>query len=192
MDKTKILEHTAEEIDRKLNLIAENKNLLQYPYEDILPGYLTDVGDGSILTSHKGRTQEAGNEYLLSDCLLSEGTYTISLDITNILEEPVNNSGFLLKVNIDGEEINVDGSYIRFLDKDTTILVYLVVPDDFETDLLIKPQIEKGEEKTAWVPNMDKIGTYVDRRFNSANAKFKVLTEQLANVVQIIAWEDGD
>ena len=45
-----VLNHTAESINHKLDLIDENKNLLPYPYKTELPTGLIDVGDGSILT----------------------------------------------------------------------------------------------------------------------------------------------
>ena len=96
------LNHTAESIDRKLNLIAENKNLLPYPYSITLPKGLTDVGDGSILTSDRNGAYSE-ESFLLNSCILPAGNYTISLDITTVLEEPTVTSGFELKVEINNE-----------------------------------------------------------------------------------------
>ena len=168
-----ILQHTAEEIDHKLSLIDENKNLLPYPYEIVLPTGLIDVGDGSILTTKRNGAYSE-ESFLLNHCELPAGKYTISLDITTVLEEPTVVSGFALKVEIAGQEtiIITDQGELQ-LTEESTVVVHLVVPSYFDAGLIIKPQIEKGEEKTIWVPNMDKIGTYVDRRFNSTNVKIK-------------------
>ncbi len=178
-----ILKHTAEEIDDKLNLIAENKNLLPYPYEDTMPAGLTDVGDGSILTSASSASE---TKLLLNDCELPIGNkYIVSINITNILDEVISDSDFSLEVVTAGKEaITINDSAVLDLSQETTpvvTLVYLNIPDSFNTELLIKPQIEvqpinedgtPSEEPTFWAPNMDKIGTYVDRRFNSLNTKF--------------------
>jgi hypothetical protein len=173
------LDFTAEQINRRLSLIAENKNLLLYPYDTSLPRGLTDVGDGSILTSDRTGTYSE-ESFLLNDCILPAGKYTISLDITTILEEPTNVSGFKLKVKIDNDDpIFVTDTIQIELFKESVAVVSLVVPGSFETGLVIKPQIEEGIHKTAWVPNMDQIGTYVDRRFNGINAKIKVLTDRI-------------
>ncbi len=184
------LNFTAEQINHRLSLIAENKNLLPYPYDTVLPVGLTDVGDGSILTYvRNGAYSES--EYFLNDCILPAGKYTISLDITTILEEPSTVSGFALRIDREGNEpLTVTDSAVLDLSaetKETTIKVYLIVPNSFDIGLVIKPQIEKGEEKTAWVPNMDQIGTYVDRRFNGTNAKIKVIDDKVMSVLNKFA-----
>lgn len=171
------LNHTAESIDRKLGLIAENKNLLPYPYSTTFPEGLTDVGDGSILTSDRSGAYSE-ESFTLNDFSLLPGEYTISLDVTTVLEEPTITSGFELEVVINnGEPIFVADTELIELTEESTLIVSLVVPDSFETGLIIKPQIEAGDEKTAWVPNMDQIGTYVDRRFNGLNTKVKVIND---------------
>lgn len=183
------LQHTAEAIDRKLNLIDENKNLLPYPYETKLPEGLTDVEDGSILTS-KRSSAYSEESFFLNDCILPAGNYIVSIDITTILEESKTDSGFKLKIEIEGEDpITFDNYYKLNLTEETTVRISLVVPSTFDTGLLIKPQIEKGLEKTSWVPNMDKIGTYIDRRFNNTNAKFKAL-ENLIKFADIVEIEE--
>jgi hypothetical protein len=185
MAETYKLQHTAEAIDRKLTLIAENKNLLPYPYEATLPAGLTNVGDGSILTSEKLGAY-SDTSFLLNHCVLAPGKYTVSIDITTILEEPTIVSGFALKIEQEGKEpITVTDRYVLELSEETTATVSLVVPDDFETGLVIKPQIEEGEEKTAWVPNMDQIGAYVDRRFNGTNTKIKAIAAVLEKFAEL-------
>ena len=191
-----MLQHTAEAIDRKLYLVDENKNLLPYPYDTntTFPAGLEDVGDGSFLTSAVNGA--SASERLLNTCSLIAGKkYIISLDVTNIKEEVVTNSGFALRIDIEGKEpITATNSAILDLSSETGILnsttglyevaaeAYLLIPTDFAADLLIKPQIEEGEEKTAWVPYMKTIGTYVDERFNGTNAKIKVLADKFENV----------
>lgn len=191
-----ILQHTAESIDHKLDLIAENKNLLPYPYEAVLPSGLTDVGDGSILTSASSASE---TKLLLNDCELPIGNkYIVSINITNILDEVISNSDFSLEVAIAGKEtITISDSAVLDLSQETApvvTLVYLNIPDSFNTELLIKPQIEvqpinedgtPSEEPTFWAPNMDKIGTYVDRRFNSLNTKFAEVIKKVNLLMSI-------
>lgn len=168
------LQHTAEAIDYKLNLIEKNKNLLPYPYEYMptLPAGLEDVGDGSILTSAK---TTAVQKILLNTCSLPAGKYTVSLDIADITEVPVPTSAFSLEVTGTAVSATTDSSGIATLNLDTitAVKVYLKIHSEFDADLLLKPQIEEGENKTTWVPYMDKIGNYVDERFNSTNTKLK-------------------
>ena len=203
---TKQLEYSAEQINHRLSLIDENKNLLPYPYDDLyyanLPADLINVGDGSILTTV--RSGGSVSTLLLNDCVLEGGkNYIISLNITDILEKVVDNSLFSLKVTCDADESftkdNITGSDILKLstkadDTTTTILIYLNIPATFEANLLIKPQIEvqpiindtPSESPSDWVPNMDKIGTYVDRRFNGTNAKIKALDSALHEFLDCI------
>ena len=104
------------------------------------------------------------------------GTYTASLEVTNIVDliGTATNPGFSLKIIIDGTEQPASFT----LSTTKAARIYLVVPNGCSTkNLLIKPQIEAGDKKTDWVPNMDKIGTYVDRRFNGINAKLKPILE---------------
>lgn len=179
------LRHTAEAIDHKLDLITKNKNLLRYPYttnlvDGRLPLGLEDVGDGSILTTDVTTPER---EFVFTTCALTTGKkYTISLDITNIVDEVVTNSGFSLKVDIEGKEpITTDNFTVLDLSSEAVtsipITISLSTPTAFDIGVVIKPQIEEGEEKTKWVPYMETIGTYVDERFNSTNAKIKLLTK---------------
>ena len=199
------LQHTAEAIDYKLNLIDKNKNLLPYPYKtnltnEALPDGFEDVGDGSLLThTPVGATE---TRFLLNTCQLPAGNYFVSLNITNMLEEAVIASDFGLEVTTEdnkylasalaNEASYPGGPLIRsdllILESETAIKVYLNVPTSFDANLLIKPQIEEGTEKTDWVPNMDKIGTYVDRRFNGTNVKFRRIFE-LMDCIEIIETE---
>jgi hypothetical protein len=178
--------HTAEQIDHKLELVNENKNLLPYPYKTAFPVGLEDVGDGSFLTT--GNTT-SNAKIFLNDCSLLAGTYIASLEVTDITDshETVTNPGFGLKIVIDGTE-----QPASFTLSDVKVAsVYLAVPDGCSTkNLLIKPQIEASAEKTDWVPYMDKIGNYVDGRFNSTNTKIKVLTERLNALERLLA--DGE
>ena len=184
-----ILKHTAEELDLKLDLIDENKNLLEYPYtiDKSKLGNLVDVGDGSFLLP---ANTSSGFYYKLRDQLLPAGTYIASAVLENALNptDSVASNICVPSLNIllkDGVGALQDEFGKFTLTTETTVEVYLTVYTvlgTFPTDVLIKPQIEAGEVKTTWVPNMDRIGTYVDRRFNSLNAKIKVLTD-LINVM---------
>lgn len=166
------LKHTAEELDYKLDLINKNKNLLPYPYKTAFPAWLEDVGDGSLLTIAVGTSTRT----LLNTCVLPAGKYVISIDITDLAEQPVDNSGFSLEVLRAGNTVavtNGDNITTFELDTEATIEVYLNAATNVVTDILVKPQIEEGEEKTAWAPYMRDIGSYVDERFNSVNAKLR-------------------
>ena len=182
------LNYTAEQIDHKLNLINENKNLLVYPYSADFPVGLEDIGDGSILTTANAYTSQ---EILLTTCTLPAGDYVASLNITDLAEKPVDTTNFALVIKRNSAVIAATKSYSPptigafKLDIEAVVEVYLSVPAGFNTNLLIKPQIEAGTEKTTWVPYMDKIGSYVDERFNSVNAKLRnVFT--LMNLIEII------
>lgn len=169
--------HTAEQIDHKLDLINENKNLLPYPYDSgtAFPTSLENVGDGSFLTT--GITT-ASADLFLNDCSLPAGTYTASLEVTDIIHTTrvVTNHGFSLKIVIDGTEQPPSFT----LSAAKAVRVYLVVPRNKTTEnLLLKPQIEASATKTDWVPYMDKIGNYVDERFNSVNTKLRVLDNKI-------------
>ena len=177
----------ANEIRHKLDLIDVNKNLLQYPYSGIFPTGLIDVGDGSILTYSTSTEQ---SQLILGPALLDKGDYRVSLAVTTITEDAVNSHGFSLVVEGDGIS-RVDD--IITVNSETTVTVILNIPSEFSPDWLIKPQIVKPDvDSTIWTPNMDKIGTYVDRRFNSTNAKIKVIADQLTTHVQFIDWEEND
>lgn len=196
--------HTAEAIDYKLNLINKNKNLLPYPYNTDflveLENVLENVGDGSILTTDVS-TRESRKEILLNTCNLSAGKkYIISLDITNITDEAITNSAdFSLKVSIAGKDpVSTDSFEVLDLSAETeeaSAAVYLIAPTAFVAGLLIKPQIEEvqvlenGQEQvspTKWVPYMKTIGEYVDERFNSINAKIKLLNKQLEDLAKLV------
>ena len=201
-NNTKQLLYSAEQINHRLSLIDENKNRLPYPYDNLyyanLPADLINVGDGSILTAV--RSEGSTSTLLLNDCTLEGGKkYIISLNITDILEKVVDNSLFSLKVECNTDESltkdNITGSYVLNLtakadDTTTTVLIYLNIPTTFEANLLIKPQIEvqpiindiPSESPSDWVPNMDKIGTYVDRRFNGTNVKLKEIAKKVESL----------
>jgi hypothetical protein len=119
------LRHTAEAIDHKLDLITKNKNLLRYPYttdlvDGRLPLGLEDVGDGSILTTDVTTPE---GEFVFTTCALTTGKkYTISLDITNIVDEVVTNSGFSLKVVLaDGRSVTTDSFTVLDLSSETAV-----------------------------------------------------------------------
>ncbi len=178
--------YTAEQIEDRLNLIDKNKNLLPYPYDysPSLPASLEDVGDGSILTNSTGTS--VAKVFLKAFALL-EGTYKVSTEVADIIDETevAENPGFDLE--IEGVTVT-DGQFT--LSTETTIEVYLKIPASFDTGLLVKPMIRKADTTADWVPNMDKIGTYVDRRFNGTNAKIKVLADYLADFADIIEIEE--
>ena len=174
------LKHTAEELDRKLYLIDENKNRLPYPYEEAIPTGLEDVGDGSILTVDVTSSKKRA---LLNTCTLPAGKYIVSLDTTNIIDEittAVANPGFSLEVvAADTTLVSTDNFVTLELADETAVAVYLNIPTAFDANILVKPQIEPGETKTTWVPYMGTIGSYVDERFNSTNAKIKAAVKTL-------------
>jgi hypothetical protein len=175
------LQHTAESIDHKLGLIDENKNLLPYPYEyDGLPADFTDVGDGSFLTSER----ETGTVERISfkTFPLPVGEYDVNLFVVTIFDEVVANHGFkLFLLSEDGTKNVLFNNKVSIEGSEQAIVALLEIPSSFGANWLVKPQIVKaGEDSTTWVPNMDKIGTYVDRRFNSTNAKIKALAESLS------------
>lgn len=178
------LKHTAEELDYKLDLINKNKNLLPYPYDADFPAWLEDVGDGSLLTIAAGTSARA----LLNTCVLPAGKYTLSLDITDLAEHAVNNSCFSLEVISAGDIIaattNSDSIVTFELGVETAIEVYLNTTTNVDIDTLIKPQIEEGTEKTTWVPYMHDIGSYVDERFNSVNAKLRRILDLMNRLAE--------
>lgn len=202
-----VLQHTAEAIDDKLSLIDKNKNLLPYPYQteaasDASPlvdykEALEDIGDGSILTSGSTVGQDIV-AIILNTCKLYAGKqYIISLDITNFsdgaalelipsFELSIVSQEETPIVNHTADSSNNFTEIINLADKTGEFVcdVILFVPTNFDTGLIIKPQIEEAQldagnqpilEKTTWVPYMDTIGAYVDKRFNSTNAKIKAL-----------------
>lgn len=182
MSNTYILQHTAEAIDHKLALIDENKNLLPYPYEytPLLADDLTDVGDGSILTSK--RASSTRGAILLNTFQLQPGTYKVSLTVTTLLDETVSNHEFSLSVTRGGDDI-LSGNSFTISESEQAIEVRLNIPSSFNAGWLIKPQIVKsGEDDTIWVPNMDKIGTYIDRRFNGTNAKIREISKKVESI----------
>ena len=191
--------YTAEKINRRLDLINENKNLLPYPYkyDSALPSELEDVGDGSILISATN-IPTLSKDILLNTCSLPAGEnkkYTISLSVTSLVNESnIPDHAVQLVIAIAGKES-------RTLDKSTpstlldlssetepiTVAVYLKQgTPKVNTDALIKPQIEEGTTKTDWIPYMYKIGNYVDERFNGTNAKIKVLAQRVSNIESAI------
>ena len=181
-----LLQHTAEAIDRKLELIAENKNLLPYPYEVDFTKHtaLEDVGDGSVLIT---KTTDKAINLLLQDFPLSGGQYVVSLIITDIVDNVINTSSgckLVIKRKAGTEEITLGsttGTLELEISEETAALAYLEIPKGMTNGLLIKPQIaEAGTESGIWVPNMDKIGSYIDRRYNSLNTKVRELTKHLS------------
>ena len=196
-----LLQHTAEAIDRKLELIDENKNLLPYPYDVNFDEYtaLEDVGDGSILLTE---TIDDEKVLLLNDLsLATDKDYRLSLTITDILENATTISGCRLIVKEDtteqailGTTTDLDSLRLSTETPHKAVLVYLEIPKGAAKGLLIKPQIEEYKEKQTmgvWVPNMDKIGTYVDRRFNGLNAKIRVLTDLVESLIENPALPDS-
>lgn len=163
------INQTAGLIEAKLNLINENKNWLPYPYKynSALPSGLEDVGDGSFLT-----TATIGSKVeitLATACELPEGSYIVSVDVTNITDTPVSNAGFSLK--IDGT------SKTEYTASTSLISISLAIPQNTSAGLLIKPMIRKSGTEAGWKPYMDNIGSYVDERFNSTNTKLKGILE---------------
>jgi hypothetical protein len=166
------LNHTAEQIDRKLSLLTENKNLLSYPYKyTTFPVVLEEVGDGSFLTTSVALPDGAENKIFLTTCALPAGEYTSSVIVTDLTEKLVDTQFSLEIAGYSGPTFK--------LDSETTVEVYLNVPTSFDTSLLVKPQIEAGTEQTSWVPYMKNIGSYVDERFNSTNTKIKTVANSI-------------
>jgi hypothetical protein len=186
------LEYTAEQINHRLDLINENKNLLPYKYSTVFPAGLEDVGDGSILISAT-HIPTLSEDILLNTCSLPAGEnkkYTISLNVTDLVtEENLQDHAVQLVVAItDRDPIILDKSTTSMLldlsseAEPVTVSVSISKGTPIVTaDALIKPQIEVGTTKTDWVPYMDKIGSYVDRRFNGTTAKIKAHVENKNN-----------
>ncbi len=175
-------EFKAAVLDRKLNLIDENKNLLQYPYKYTeLPTGLENAGDGSILTTAENIPE--GNSsliYLENTLSLPAGDYTASIEVSDIIDitTPITEHGFSITLKTDTrDDISISDHAVFNVPSDIPenipVKVYLKVPADFTAGLVIKPMVEKGLEKTNWVPYMKTIGSYVDERFNSTNTKLR-------------------
>ena len=172
------INHTAAQIDAKLDLINENKNWLPYRYKySSLSAGLEDVGDGSFLTTATITSQV--EIPLATDCLLPEGSYTVSVDVTDIADAPASNDGFSLE--IDGV------SKTEHTASASPISISLVIPQNTSAGLLIKPMIRKSGTEADWKPFMDNIGTYVDERFNSTNAKIKVLIDRINQLEDLLS-----
>lgn len=183
------LEYTAEQINRRLDLINENNNLLAYPYDSVARiDSIDDIGDGSFLTT-SAYAGDGGYITLQGDFALSAGTYAISISVVDAIDTTtlVENPGFSLELRVDGELlVETDDKTYFTLDNDTAIAVLLYVPESFNANLLVKPQIERGTLATDWKPFMDNIGTYVDERFNGTNAKIRVLAQRLAAIESVL------
>jgi hypothetical protein len=187
------LQYTLEEINHRLGLIEPNKNLLPYPYSTDISAGLEDVGDGSILTTD---VNTPNKKVLLKTYNLPAGEYTVSLAVTDAIDASAYaaDSGFSLEVAIDGQspiEASFNSDKQFSLSAESAITVYLNAPDNFKAGLVLKPQIEEGE-KTDWAPFMKDIGSYVDERFNSTNAKIKLLAEAINAILDILVVENGD
>ena len=189
-----ILQHSANEIDNKLNLINENKNLLPYPYKvdgNVIefPDGLKNVGDGSILV-----TAAAGQDLpvtQLGDPLtLPAGTYTVSFETVDVLDTAKQVSVNYSNTNTIKVFIYINNEYytdlclgsdlvVINLDQESTIELTLSNYADGQS-YIIRPQIEAGSEKTPWVPYMKDIGSYVDERFNSLNTRFNTVIKNTA------------
>lgn len=180
------INHTAEAIDLKLNLINENKNLLPYPYKATFLAGLEDVGDGSVLTV---TAHSRGQSFLLTPTglLLPEGTYTASIEVADLVDitEVITNPGFELEIT--GATVDAAGQFT--VDGNTPISVSLKMPSaEFATNLVIKPMIRKADDTdTTWVPYMKDIGNYVDERFNSTNTRIRVLEQQLTDLIESLS-----
>ncbi len=184
---SKTFPYTAEAIEYRLDLIDPNKNFLQYPYSATLLEDMEDAGDGSFLITG---TRCAGKSIEFGTAALPKGTYTVSIVIVQALTEKViDNPGFSVKLL--GTNVNASTqSSEKFTCTsaiDTTVKATLEIPSTFDTDILVRIQIESGEKQTTWAPYMDKIGNYVDERFNSTAAKLKVLTKRLETLEALLS-----
>lgn len=184
-----MLKHTAEELDLKLDLIDENKNLLPYPYVDSgrFPACFEDVGDGSILTITPGDSN-SHYEIELKTVGLT-GAYKVSLDVVDILETSTKVGstfalGFLDNEGTPFEVVEQNNPKTINFPAQYPCTIKLISNGAFDANLLIKPMIRKADTTADWVPNMDKIGTYVDRRFNNTNAKIKVLAGNVETQIE--------
>ena len=183
------LQHTAEAIDYKLNLIEKNKNLLPYPYGVNFQTGFEDVGDGSVLVT-AATIIDGGILLTPAGLLLPAGTYTASIEVTDIIDTATGiiNPGF----NLEIKDVEVDQAGKFTLSNETTIYAYLATPAvefNVGTGLLVKPQIEEGDKKTSWVPYMKTIGSYVDERFNSVNTKLAKLAN--TEILPAVTTEDA-
>lgn len=201
----KRLIHTVEAIDYKLNLINKNKNLLPYPYEGSFPAGFTDMGDGSILVDANTFSTSSSINLKLNNCELSAGKrYIISIEVVDFINNNIveNNDAFHLSFDIYDGTTTTTGdlvsnyTVIDLRDKTTEVICEIRL-HEYSVDtpnqtVVLRPQVEEVQvdneieneslEKTTWVPYMKTIGSYVDARFNSTNAKIKVLNDELTDI----------
>lgn len=209
----KKLIYTAEEIDHKLSLIDKNKNLLPYPYSNSIefPSGLEDVGDGSILASANAFSMGSLPSLLLNICTLPAGKqYIISLEVVDLADKVVENPGFNLSFSDDNGKYSalVSDSMVIDLREETAeegiplkISLREYIGNKPNPTVILKPQIEEAQtdkdgnaicEATTWVPYMKTIGSYVDERFNSTNAKIKLLNDDITAVENTFATIESD
>jgi hypothetical protein len=192
-----ILQHTAEAIDHKLDLIVENKNLLEYPYDsnEGIPAEFIDVGDGSIIVPDTKTGHEAYYTRLSkSSIILPAGTYTISNTSINLLTgktytcEPcwidVKKTGtgtVLARVPC------ANTSRTFTLSRETSVDVFFDIKAAKQVypGILLRPQLEKGDTATAWVPYMKNIGNYVDERVNGLSTEIRALLNSTKKSITI-------
>lgn len=180
-----ILQHTAEAIDRKLDLIVENKNLLEYPYNSF-PAEFTDVGDGSILVPARDDNYDYYSTTLAS-FILPAGTYTLSMTSSDPLTDQLKDDFDCTIAALRPGTSDVFASATRncssedpditfTLSEETSVDVVLYTnASPPSTDIILRPQLEKGSEITSWAPYMSTVNNYVDERFNGLNAKIRAL-----------------
>jgi hypothetical protein len=174
MSETYIFPYTAEEIEKKLELVDANKNLLPYPYNITFPSCFEDVGDGSVLTT--ADTLDKVPEQLLKSLELPAGTYIASVEAADVATETATECNFMLM--IDGHASDASSQFT--LSAKETVSVYLVSPTNgFTAGLLIKPMIREVNTEAGWVPYMKTVSSYIDERFNGTAAKIKVLTKRI-------------
>lgn len=189
-----ITSFSAQELRDKLDLIDLNKNLLPYPYITgiELPKEIEDVGDGSFLTTNT--TVSEKNIFLTEFTLEKDCKYTVSLDVTdaltNLQKDYIDHGiTFEITYNNDTNSFSSVNSTMGLNTMGvTSYKIYLKIPEGLPAGLLIKLQIEKGDTQTVWVPYMSTLGNYVDERFNSTNAKLRLLNQQKVGC-SIVIWD---
>lgn len=183
-----ILQHTAEAIDHKLDLIVENKNLIEYPYDTEATGFpseFIDSGDGSIIVPASS-SGYADYSIQLATITLPAGTYTLSISGTNLDGQVSNGVSGNLSVAasladqaICSASINsgVDPENVFSLSTESTVIIslYTGTIENLDHDVILRPQLEKDDTSTEWVPYMKDIGSYVDERFNGLNTQLRAL-----------------
>jgi hypothetical protein len=148
-------------IESTLSINVKSKNLMPYPYYNttkISSGVtFTDNGDGSITATGENTT---GTYFIFlhpnSNYILPAGQYTFKA-----IDKNGSTSTFYAYITVYGSDGNIDymdlGNGVTFeLEEDTKISCSCVIQTSWDgSDIIFKPQIEKGVISTPYTPYID-------------------------------------